>query len=125
MSVSPGLYVAADVDGMSRRPRLTVEISNLCALWGLVHDAGSVKIGEAGNAGAGVGCVGTEGFEQVLHRKLPFAEDDEVRACLKIFKGVGAWLGTADDGLPASLASDFEGLDHIAACHQIGIDADD
>ncbi len=124
MGVAPGLHVTADVDGMAGGPGLAVEIGDLRALYCLVHVAGRVEIGQAWNAGAGVCCVGSEGFEQILHGKFAFAEDDEVCASLEIFKSVGTGFRTADDGLPAGLAGYLEDLDDVAACHEIGIDAD-
>ena len=63
--------------------------------------------------------------KKLLHRELAFAEDDEVRACLEIFLRVCAGLRTADDSLPARFARDLHDLDHVAARHQIGIDAED
>ncbi len=123
MSVAPGFDIAADVDGVPCRPGLAVEIGNLFALCGLMHVACSVEVGEAGDSSAGFDCIGAESCKQVLHSELAFAEDDVLRACLKVLEGVGSWFGTADDGLPASFAGYLENLDYVAARHQIGVDA--
>src|SRR5271170_4779813 len=110
---------------MTSGPRLTVEVGDLCALSRFVHSAGSIEISEAGNAGARINRTSAKSLKQVLHGQFAFTEDDKVRASLKIFKSVGAWFRAANDSLPPSFAGYLENLDDIAACHQIGVDAND
>src|SRR5215475_1551295 len=70
MGVAPGFYITTNVDGLTSRPRLTVQIGDLSALRRFVQVAGCVKIGKSWHAGAGVGGPCTESFEQFLHREF-------------------------------------------------------
>src|SRR5215467_9058570 len=124
VSVAPGFYITANVHRMTSRPWLAVEIGDLRALWRFVEIAGRVEVGKSWDAGAGVRGAGTERFEQILHREFALAEDNEVRTGLEIFKSIRARLGASHDGPPAGFASNLQNLDHIATCHEIGIDAD-
>ncbi len=47
--IAPGLHVAVDVDRLSRRPGLAIEIGDLCALRRLVHFPLGIEVSDAGN----------------------------------------------------------------------------
>ncbi len=125
---APGFYIALQIDGMASRPGLRIQIWNLCPWRILMEHARRIEVRNSCNLALPTGfifvCFSAERCQQFFHRRLAFAEDDEICARLQIFEGVGAGLRAANDDLPTGFSRHSNDLDHITARHQIGVDAE-
>ncbi len=116
---APGADIAGDVDAFAVGPGLGVEIGDL---WG-GRGAEDLVVGGPINDSWNGGRNGLPHSEKIFEDQFGFALYDYIRARVQIFFGIVGWLGAAQNYPPAALAGFGGDVEHVAACHQVAVDA--
>src|SRR5215472_10240654 len=121
---APGGNIFLYINGISRRPRLGVEFSNLRARFGLNELSSRTAESNAIDFRKPIYRLESQGRQEFFEGKLPFSGHHHVGARVEVLVGVGTRLGPTDDDLPAAVLSYSQNLHYITPGHQICINAE-
>src|ERR1700739_869219 len=121
--LAPDRDITVHVDGIPRRPRLSIDVPNLLP-WSRLDDLAAPRSkGDSRDLVQAPVRASMQHGEQLFQCNLAFPHDHKISACVEILIDVSGRLRATDNRSPTGIFSAAQNFDYVGTGHQVCVDA--